>query len=127
MIDTRTGVITLSDGLTIYPGFSFDEFKRTRFYKNQDGIKIIYLDGRQMIDHRAYIISLFFRSRKIYMLSLICCDKEFSEKDEEKRKILHNNILSGYGIRPHEQYSWGKIASEYDARSNSSRIDIVYF
>ncbi len=41
VIDTRTGVITLSDGLTIYPGFSFDEFKRTRFYKNQDGIKII--------------------------------------------------------------------------------------
>lgn len=127
MIDTHNGVIAISDDLTVYPGYSFDQFQHTRFYKGQDGIKIIYLDGRQRIDGRSYMISLFFRDKKLYMLSLICCDKEFSEQDEKKRKILHDGILNGLGIRPQEQYGWGKISSDYDARSNLSSINVVYF
>ncbi len=127
MDDIRDGFISISDKLTIYPDFSFEQFKHTKFYKNQDGIKIIYLDGQQIIDDRKYIVSLFFRNGKIYMVSLICCDKEFSENDEEKRKILHDDILNELGIRPQERYSWGKISSDYDARSNLSSINIVYF
>ncbi len=46
----RNGFILISDKLTIYPGFSFEQFKHTKYYKNQDGIKIIYLDGQQIID-----------------------------------------------------------------------------
>jgi len=121
------GFILISDKLTIYPDFSFQQFKHTKFYNNQDGIKMIYLDGQQIIDDRKYIVSLFFRNEKIYMVSLICCDKEFSENDEKKRKILHDNILNDLGIRPPEIYSWGKISSDYDARSNLSSINIIYF
>ncbi len=127
MDDIRNGFISISDQLTIYPDFSFEQFKHTKFYKNQDGIKIIYLDGQQIIDDRKYIVSLFFRNGKIYMVSLICCDKEFSENDEKKRKILHDDILNKLGIRPQERYSWGKISSDYDAKSNLSSINIVYF
>lgn len=127
MIDTHNGVIKVSDELTIYPGYSFDQFQHTKFYKNQDGIRIIYLDGQQMIDGRSYIVSLIFRDRKLYMLSLICCDEEFSEQDEKKRKMLHDTILNELGIRPQEQYSWGKISSDYDARGNVSSINIIYF
>ena len=43
----NTGLIRISEDLTIFPGYSFEEFKGTRFYKKQDGIKIIYLDGQQ--------------------------------------------------------------------------------
>ncbi len=126
MDEILDGSISISNELTIYPGFSFEQFKHTKFYKGQDGIKIIYLDGQQIIDDRKYIVSLFFRNGKIYMVSLICCDKEFSENDEKKRKILHDDILNELGIGTQEIYSWGKISSDYDDRSNLSSIDIIY-
>lgn len=127
MLDICNGFLKISDELTIFPGFSFGQFKHTRFYKNQDGVKIIYLDEQQIIDNKKYIVSLFFRNGKIYMVSLICCDKEFSEKDEDKRKILQDDILNELGINQQMEYSWGKISSDYDARSNVSSIDIMYF
>lgn len=127
MLDISNGLFKISDELTIYPGFSFEQFKHTRFFKNQDGLRIIYLDEQQIIDNRKYIISLFFRNGKIYMVSLICCDKEFSEKDEDKRKIFHDEILYELGINHKMEYSWGKISSNYDVRGNVSSIDILYF
>lgn len=67
-------------------------------------MRIFYLDEQQIIDNRKYIVSLFFRNGKIYMVSLICCDKEFSEKDEYKRKILHDDILNELGINQQMEY-----------------------
>lgn len=127
MLDINNGFLKLSDELTIFPGFLFEQFKKTRFYRNQDGVRVFYLDDPQIIDNRKYIVSLFFRNGKIYMVSLICCDKEFSEKDEVKRKILHDGILNELGINHQKKYSWGKISSDYDARSNVSSINIMYF
>lgn len=127
MLDINNGVIEISDELTIFPDYSFEQFKNTRFYNNQDGVRIFYLDEQQIIDSRKYIVSLFFRNGKIYMVSLICCDKEFSEKNEDKRKLLHDNILKELGINQQMEYSWGKISSDYDARGNVSSIDIEYF
>lgn len=121
------GIIRISDELTICPGFSFEQFKSTRFYKNQDGIKIIYLDGQQIIHDRKYIVSLFFRNGKIYMVSLICCDKEFQEKEECKRKALHDEILNELKIIGQGKYNWGMISSDYDARSNISSINVIYY
>ncbi len=120
------GIISISDKLTIYPDFSFEQFKHTKFYKDQDGIKIIYLDGQQIIDDRKYIVSLFFRNGTIYIVSLICCDREFSENNEKERKKLHDDILNELEIRPQARYSWGKITSDYDAKSNLSSINVVY-
>ena len=127
MLDTDNGFFKISDELTIFHGFSFEQFKNTRFYKNQDGVRSFYLDEQQIIDNRKYIVSLFFRNGKIYMVSLICCEKEFSEREEDKRKILHDDILNELGINQKMEYSWGKISSDYDARSNVSSIDIMYF
>lgn len=127
MLDLSNGFFKISEELTIFPSFLFEQFKHTRFYKNQDGMRIIYLDEQQIIDNKKYIVSLFFRDTKIYMVSLICCDEEFSENDEDKRKILHDNILNELGINQQMEYIWGKISSDYDARSNISSIDIVYF
>ena len=127
MLDISNGFFKISDVLTIFPGFSFEQFKNTRFYKNQDGVKIFYLDEQQIIDNRKYIVSLFFRNGKIYMVSFICCDNKFSEKDEDKRKILHDDILNNLGLDQQMEYRWGKISSNYDARSNVSSINIMYF
>ena len=110
MIDNSNGYINISDELTIFPGFSFEQFKNTKFYDNQDGVRIIYLNEHQIINGRNYIVSLFFRDRKIYMVSLICCDKEFSEQDEKKRKELHDTILSELGLNYHMKYNWGEIS-----------------
>ena len=48
MLDIRNGFLKISDELTIFPGFSFEQFKHTRFYKNQDGVRIIYLDEQHI-------------------------------------------------------------------------------
>ena len=45
------------------------------------------------------------RDGKIYMVSLICCDEEFSEKDEDKRKALHDDVLNELGINQQMKYS----------------------
>lgn len=118
MLDICNGFLKISDELTIFPGFSFGQFKHTRFYKNQDRVKIIYLDEQQIIDNKKYIVSLFFRNGKIYMVSLICCHKEFSEKDEDKRKILHDDILNELGINQQMEYCWQRTDSKIKEAGN---------
>lgn len=127
MNSIEKGHIFLASDLVIFPGFTFKQFKETRYYKNQDGVRIIYLEDKQIIDNRNYIVSLFFRKDKIYMVSLICCDIEYSEQEEKKRKRLHDSILSEMGIYGQQLYSWGKVSSDYDERSNISSINIMYF
>ncbi len=126
MIDIKNGVIKINDQLEIGPKYTFDQFKQTKFYKGQDGIRMIYLDESQCIMGNKYIVSLFFRDTVIYMVSLIGCDKEVSELDEPQRKRFHDEILKHKGINIGKQYNWGKITSEYDARSNISSINICF-
>lgn len=127
MIDIESGVIRLTDELVIFPNYSYEQFRKTKFYNNQDGIRVIYLEEMQLIDNRSYMVSLFFKDYKIYIVSLICCDKDFSSMEEEKRKRFHDSILEEYDIGQKRKFSWGEITSNYDARSNISSIDIVYF
>ena len=60
MIEFENGIITISKGLKIYPGYTFTDFMKTNFYEGQDPKRIIYLDGTQFIDGRNYLINLFF-------------------------------------------------------------------
>lgn len=96
-MDFEHGTIII-DNIKIGPGYSFDDFCSSPFYKGQDGIKIIYIDGIKKIENNQYIISLFFREKALYMLSLICCDKQFTPTTEEERKKLHDLILSKFSI-----------------------------
>lgn len=52
------------------------------------------------------------------MVSLICCDKEFSEKDEDKRKILHDDILNELGINQQMEYCWQRTDSKIKGAGN---------
>lgn len=127
MINKKNGEIVISNRLTIHSKYTFDDFKTTCYYKNQDGIRVIYLDEPQIICGRKYMVELFFQNKKIYMVILVCCDVTFSECDELKRKAVHDSILNKLGITGSQKYTWGKITSEYDARSNISSINIIYY
>ena len=126
-MDISKGIVEIDNELVVKPNFTFEQFKETKYYTNQDGIRIIYLDEPQIIKNRKYIVSLFFRDGKIYMLSLICCDEEYSEKDESKRKDLHDLILKELGVLENSNFEWGEIKSIYDERSNISSINIIYY
>ncbi len=127
MINLKNGEIIFSNELVIRPGYTFEEFETTCYYKNQDDIRIIYLDEPQIICNRKYLIQLFFQNKVIYMVYLICCDVSFSEKNEYKRKKIHDSILEQLGIKKTQEFIWGKVASEYDAKSNISSINIIYY
>ncbi len=127
MIDLNKGIVRIADDLCIAPKFSFDDFKKTSFYNNHDGIRAIYLEKQQSIDGINYLVSLIFKNNKIYMLSLVCCYKHYSEEDEKERKKLHNEILKQYGIIDKKEFVWGHVSSDYDARGNCSSINFIYF
>lgn len=126
-MDISNGIIKIDDGLVVMPNFTFQQFKKTRFYDNQDGIRIIYLAGQKIIENRKYIVGLFFRKGKLYMISLVCCDQKYSENDEYKRKYLHDTVLHEFGLWGNSKFKWGEIESVYDARSNVSSINIIYY
>lgn len=109
-MDFENGIVKVEDEL-FCPGYTFETFCRSSFYKNQDGIRIIYLDGTKQIEGKKYIISLFFRDYALYMISLICCDKDFTPETEKERKALHDRILSEYGIVNEKEFSCGKVIS----------------
>ena len=119
------GVISLSDDLVITSGYTFDQFRATRYYKGQKPERVFWLDEKYMFQGHSFMVSLFFRSGVIYMLSLLCCDLEFGMEEEKKRKELHDEILQSWGIERSDQ-EWGYVESVYDARSNISSINIVY-
>lgn len=126
MIDIKSGIIKINNNLEFYPSFNFNDFMKTPYFNGQDGIKMIYLNEKQIIDGKTYIIGFFFRNNTIYMVSLINCDNEIPENEEQSRKMIHDEILKQYGIKSGEQYTWGRIESEYDFRSNVSSINIYY-
>ena len=119
------GVISLSDDLVITSGYTFDQFRATRYYKGQKPERVFWLDEKFMFQGHSFMVSLFFRSGVIYMLSLLCCDLEFGMEEEKKRKELHDEILQSWGIGRSDQ-EWGYVESVYDARSNISSIDLVF-
>ena len=88
--------------------------------------RIIYLDEPQKIGKYKFLVGFFFKDRVIYMVTLINCDKDFQENEEKNRKGIHDSILQENGIEDGKEYKWGKVVSEYDARSNISSINIYY-
>ena len=128
MIDLKKGTVKIADDLSISPNYTFDEFKKTSFYNTQDGVRVIDLDNQQFcIDGTNYLVSFFFRDNKICVLSLLCCEEQYSEENEKERKKLHDVILKKYGVIGKKEFTWGRVSSDYDARGNCSSINFLYF
>ncbi|EIA7841555.1 hypothetical protein K7T33_002959, partial [Listeria monocytogenes] len=86
MLNTVNGELKINDDLIVQPEFQFDEFKKTKYYGGQDGIKIIYLEKIKKIDTYHYFVNLFFKEKQLYSVSLINCDQNISESNEIYRK-----------------------------------------
>ena len=112
------------DGEEFYPGYTFEDFKKTHFYNNQDGIRIIKLENMVYIEEHQYIVNLMFENFNLYMIQLYCVD-DITLTSEEIIKV-HNKILEGYGLSEENQFEWGSIKSSYDPRSDVSSIAIIY-
>ena len=125
-LDISKGTVRLSDDLVIFPGYSFKMFKNTQYYCNQDGIRMIVLDGEFVIENRHYKASLCFRKRRIYFLELMCVDEEFTWETEPQRKSLHDRILAEWGLSEHNDFDWGKITSHFDPKGWIGSILIEY-
>lgn len=120
------GIVALNESFIIFPGYSFNDFKRSAFYTGQDGSRIITLDGFFYFDNHKFLVELSFIKEDIYSVSLLCCDVEIPFEAEEERRKLHDEILQEHGLNRENEYSWGKIISDYDARGNVSSIDFIY-
>lgn len=86
MIDIKSGVLKIGKDLIFSPKFTYKDFMKTPYFKGQDGVSMIYLEDKESIDDKLYIISLFFQKQKLYMVSLINCDDDIVAKEELKRK-----------------------------------------
>ena len=112
------------DGEEFYPGYTFEDFKKTHFYNNQDGIRIIKLENMVYIEEHQYIVNLMFENFNLYMIQLYCVD-DITLTSEERIEV-NNKILEGYGLSEENQFEWGNIKSSYDPRSDVSSIVIIY-
>ena len=126
MMDFEKGIINLAEDLCIGPDYSFEDFKKTPYYNNQDDIRVIYLEGERVIDGINYAVSLMFMCEKIYLISLLCCNETFTHETEQERKKLHDEILRKYGIVNRKEFVWGTVSSDYDPKGNISSIHIAY-
>ncbi len=124
-MDLTRGVIEF-EGERFYPGYTFDDFKRSRFYTDQDGILYIQLDHPIHILNHTFIITICFMDYELDLLLLCCIDKEIPFDREIERKKLHEQILAEQGLAPVNNYPWGSVDSIYDPRSNCCDIAIVY-
>ena len=124
-MNLKNGEIQIN-GELFSSGYTFEVFKKSEFYDNQDGIRIINLNGIHCIGNNNFVVSLFFRNYVLYMISMICIDVNISFEDELKRKQLHDDILKKYGVESPAIFDWGNIKSVYDPKGNVSSINIVY-
>lgn len=124
-MNLESGIIEIG-GVIFSPGYTFDDFKKTPFFENQDGVRTIRLKGTASFYDNNCIIRLFFRNNMLYLISIICIDLEISFSEEPKRKDYHDNILKKIGLDSESYYEWGNIKSVYDPKGNVSSINVIY-
>ncbi|WP_288984423.1 hypothetical protein [uncultured Treponema sp.] len=124
MVEISKGNILIGNEL-FYPNYSFDQFKKSKFYINQDGVRQIKLNGIQQIWEHYFIVNLIFRKNKLYSISLYCVDDK-SLFDEKLLKQKHDKILNQLGLKELTRFDWGYIESYYEQNSASSIIGIYY-
>ncbi len=57
-IDLKTGIIEIN-GEIIMPGYTFEDFRNTKFYKGQDGIRIIRINDTVQIGKNKFLLRVF--------------------------------------------------------------------
>lgn len=126
-INLKNGEIKFDDEYILNSKLSINEFKKSKYYENQNEDMIIDIDGLQRIDGILFYVSLIFEEGYLNKIFLTLKDKSINSfEDEPKRKILHDGLLKSMGIEEKGEFSWGRIISNYDRKGGGSDIIITY-
>lgn len=120
-IDFNKGIITI-DNVSFFNGFTFEDFKKTKFFDNQDGTHFIDLK-KDRIDGYDVYTSLFWDNGKLSLISLILDQDNFTESDTKK---AHDSFLEKHGVSKKKVYEWGTIEAIIDPKSGFPSIDFSY-
>ena len=126
MINLLDGNITIDSNYILSSKLTFDEFKLSNYYDNQNKKKMFYLKGTYKIDANFFHVSLYFENEFLKNIHLILEDDTINEYEELKRKEKHDILLNKDNVDEGNEYNWGSIVSVYDRRSNTSLIVLTY-
>lgn len=124
-MNLKYGIIEIN-GEIFYPGYTFDDFQKSVFFEGQDGVRVIKIKDIVSINDNNFIVSLFFRNKVLYMISIICVDINLPFSEEIKRKQFHDEFLAKNRLNSENFFYWGNIKSVYDSKGNVSSINIIY-
>lgn len=125
-MDIKKGILEIDTDLRIEDTYTLQDFKRSIYFTGQDLSRIIFLDKKCRVQNHTFSISFFFKGEILYMIGLVCMDREFAPENEKDRKKYHDTILESWGLQDKNRFAWGSIASEYDSKSNISSINMIY-
>ena len=130
-IRPEDGTILFANG-TISRGLSMKQFLASDPGRNAKET-IVSQDRRHYeFDPEAGVGATIFFQRegvdRIFLVMSMPSDaaREWTEELELQRKTIHNAWLESELGKPPYVYSWGQVVSDYDARSCSSEIIVVY-
>ena len=112
--------------ITLNKEFSFSDFKKTKYYNNQDNKREIKLGNIQIFENHKFIVTIRFDDDLLSLITLYCIDDNINLdfEHESERKKIHDLILKEWGVQ--KKYNWGLIESIYEPRSNAALILIEY-
>lgn len=127
MIDIYSGNIIIDGSYILHPHLSFKEFSLGNYFNNQNEKRLFNLNGLHQIQDKLFYVSLFFKESQLKQIHLVVHDDNITNPiDEPNRKIIHDSLLAKLGVIISGDFAWGRIASDYDKRSNISSIIVTY-
>lgn len=117
-------MLILSDDIAIDREYKFEDFKRTKFYDNQQDNRFFWINNLCQIKELGglFKVGLWFEDGKIRQIQLLFMDNDIS--DEIMRKNKHQEIIRDNISNISLQAS--KITNYWDERDLYSTIIIDY-
>lgn len=126
-INLKNGEIKFDDEYVLNSKLSIHEFKKSKYYENQDEDMMIYVNGMHQIDGMPFYFSVIFKKGYLHKIFLELDDPSIKGfEDQPQLKIIHDDLLKSMGINGEKEYLWGSIGSYYDRKGGSSDIIITY-
>jgi hypothetical protein len=108
--------------LQLLPNFTFDNFKNSKFYDNQDESSFFWINKECIVGNHKFKLGLYFKESKLVQIQLYCVDTEI--QNEEERKTVHDSIVKA--MTKSSEHKWGTIKSVFSKRGSISLIVINY-
>lgn len=140
VIDTINGHVSFDGKKTmLHPGLQWDHFVQSDLYQDvvstdNYGYTAVLLKLQSLINALFAVELIFAPHGSIWSITLSLAQdgkvptwENWSEQAQLAKKRDHDHWLEVVlGNKPPCDYTWGKIFSEYDPRSGSSTITIMY-